>query len=962
MSDDFDHMQTMRRSGQPSGGTGEDDLDSQMTMRPPISPSLRGDDFDGAVTMRPQAPSSFPDEREMDDVKIGELRRGDVLDGKYQVIKKLGQGGMGAVYKVIDDTTDVEYAVKVVLPEYIEDPAALKELRSELAKAQSFTHQNLLNYKFFADTGAVKYIVMELVDGEDLEEYRLKKGGRLQEAEAKRIAVQILNGLNYFHDKGLVHLDLKPQNIMISKSGEVKITDYGISKSIKEQIESGAQDAEMAAGTLCFMAPEQLNGSLCDRRTDIYALGLIFYQLLQGEFPFSLKSKEAIVTWHLDAKHICQATGSSVFDQVIAKAISVDPNQRFTHCTEIVELLTKTSATPSTDGTASASVESLMERGYLFLEDSDWVQANQYFDRVLDIAPKHAPAYVGKLCVELKVQDEEQLGDWEKSLSEYSNFQKAARFADTEYQKKIEGYEQKIRDHILQKHYDQLVQATEKASTELVYRSLAEQFRAMDGYKDTAELANECDKRIAHLQEIGRAEQERREELERQEQERIQQEQERKQKEQYLRLGEDLKTATTEEDWQKLADQFRKMSGYKNTAELASQCENRAIRRRYARLCKEAELTFRKEDSTEADWRKLAKQLRAMNGYKNTAELAGKCENKTRVLKEQREAEERERRKAVEDVMAEVDIEGYKSSFRNIFEAAEKGSVRDVAYYIKQRGGSDRVNVKDEKGRTPLHIAAESQQGDSVQRVLLLVEAGADVNAKDNEGKTPLGYCKSPFRLVGEYFIVLGFFLLILWVLLWVLCWIFDWSFWGVFGITSVLVAVALVGVGVLAHQEYQKKRSILCNADDYRALKARREEQKLPTETEAVKEVAERWRKNGRVSALLLIALFVLMYVMFGIWAGEGGANLDFEDGIVLWITGLIFLLAPFLAMFFTSSNRQFVRTFLLFAGLLFSLILALICVIEADGNGFLVGLMLAVLTISNLASYVVAFAFPKD
>ena len=335
--DEFDHAQTMKPSRK---NTGRDSIDTEVTMRPQTAP-LPGDNIDVAMTMRQNV---LPGERRTDKPKqssvAGELKRGDVLDGKYQVIKKLGQGGMGAVYRVIDDTTDVEYAVKVVLPEYVEDPAALKELRSELAKAQSFTHQNLLSYKFFADTGSIKYIVMELVDGEDLEEYRLRKGGKLQEAEAKKIVSQILNGLNYFHDKGLVHLDLKPQNIMVSQSGEVKITDYGISKSIKEQIEAGVQDAEMAAGTLCFMAPEQLNGFLCDRRTDIYALGLIFYQLLQGEFPFSLKSKESIVAWHLDAKHICPPTGSSTFDQVIAKAISFDAKQRFTDCAEIIKLLT----------------------------------------------------------------------------------------------------------------------------------------------------------------------------------------------------------------------------------------------------------------------------------------------------------------------------------------------------------------------------------------------------------------------------------------------------------------------------------------------------------------------------------------------------------------------------------------------------------------------------------------------
>ena len=342
-ADEMDYAQTMKPSRK---GADVDDFDAAMTKRPPTSLPTQ-DNLDSMMTMRPQTTS---EERKIEEPKSSladELKRGDVLDGRYQVIKKLGQGGMGAVYKVIDDTTDVEFAIKVVLPEYIADPVALKELRTELAKAQSFTHQNLLNYKFFADTGAVKYIVMELIDGVDLEVYRLQKGGKLSETEAKPIIDQILSGLDYFHDKGLVHLDLKPQNIMISKSGEVKITDYGISTSIKEQIEANAKDGEMMAGTLCFMAPEQLNGSFCDRRTDIYALGLIIYQLLTGELPFELKSKEAIIAWHLDAKHICPKTGSTAFDKVIAKAISYDPKQRFTTCAEIAELSARRTSTQS---------------------------------------------------------------------------------------------------------------------------------------------------------------------------------------------------------------------------------------------------------------------------------------------------------------------------------------------------------------------------------------------------------------------------------------------------------------------------------------------------------------------------------------------------------------------------------------------------------------------------------------
>ena len=176
--DEFDHTQTMR----PDRKAAErNNLDAETTMRP-MPPSLPRDDLDAEATMRPP---SLP----RDGVKNDDLKRGDVLDGKFHVIKKLGQGGMGVVYKVVDNTTDVEYAVKVVLPEYIEDPMVLKELRAELAKAQSFTHQNLLNYRFFADSGPIKYIVMELIDGEDLEEYRLRKGGKFRKPMPSRLSI-----------------------------------------------------------------------------------------------------------------------------------------------------------------------------------------------------------------------------------------------------------------------------------------------------------------------------------------------------------------------------------------------------------------------------------------------------------------------------------------------------------------------------------------------------------------------------------------------------------------------------------------------------------------------------------------------------------------------------------------------------------------------------------------------------
>jgi tetratricopeptide (TPR) repeat protein len=178
-----------------------------------------------------------------------------------------------------------------------------------------------------------------------------------------------------------------------------------------------------------------------------------------------------------------------------------------------------TTAAPVTPG-----IESLMKRGKLFLEDSDWKQADDYFNKVLDIDPEYAPAYAGKLCAELKVQREELLGDYKEPVSVNGNFQKAVRFSNSDYKTKLQEYDQKIKKRIAegirqeqerlkQEQYNHLVQEKSRASTESKYQDLAKQFRGMNGYKNTIELAIECDKQFIILKE------------KREEQERLEQEQ-----------------------------------------------------------------------------------------------------------------------------------------------------------------------------------------------------------------------------------------------------------------------------------------------------------------------------------------------------------------------------------------------------------------------------------------------------
>lgn len=198
------------------------------------------------------------------------------------------------------------------------------------------THQNLLNIKYLADSGPVKYVVMEHVDGEDLESYRLRKGGKISPADFAAIAPQILAGLEFLHERGVVHLDIKTQNIMVSKSGDVKITDYGISRTIKEQLDR-QDETDLPIGTLCFMSPEQLRpGTVCDRRADIYALGMTFHLLLTGGFPFPLDDRQRIVQWHIDEQHAIANLGHPTLNRVIVKALASRAESRYATCKELL--------------------------------------------------------------------------------------------------------------------------------------------------------------------------------------------------------------------------------------------------------------------------------------------------------------------------------------------------------------------------------------------------------------------------------------------------------------------------------------------------------------------------------------------------------------------------------------------------------------------------------------------------
>ena len=223
-----------------------------------------------------------------------ELTTGSTFAGRYQIIEELGKGGMGKVYKVHDRETNEKVALKLIKPEIASDKKTIERFRNELTTARKISHRNVCRMYDLSKDKDTYYITMEYVSGEDLKNL-LRRTDRLTVGKAVFIAKQICEGLTEAHKLGIVHRDLKPQNIMIDRNGEVRIMDFGIARSLHEESKTGPG---IMIGTPEYMSPEQAEANVIDQRTDIYALGIILYEMLTGEVPFSGDTALSIALKH----------------------------------------------------------------------------------------------------------------------------------------------------------------------------------------------------------------------------------------------------------------------------------------------------------------------------------------------------------------------------------------------------------------------------------------------------------------------------------------------------------------------------------------------------------------------------------------------------------------------------------------------------------------------------------------
>ncbi len=222
-------------------------------------------------------------------------RLGKMLDGRYEMLSVLGIGGMAVVYKAFDHKLKRNVAIKVLRDDVAMDRQSRMGFRTEYQAVGMLSHPNIRAVYDVVASGDTEYIVMEYVDGINLKQY-LKKKGALSWKEALHFSTQIARALSHAHSKGIIHMDIKPQNIMLPRDGTAKVADFGIAQL--EETADTNESAEEALGSIHYISPEQARGEAVDARTDIYSLGVVMYEMLTGRLPFDGESVAEVAVKH----------------------------------------------------------------------------------------------------------------------------------------------------------------------------------------------------------------------------------------------------------------------------------------------------------------------------------------------------------------------------------------------------------------------------------------------------------------------------------------------------------------------------------------------------------------------------------------------------------------------------------------------------------------------------------------
>lgn len=300
------------------------------------------------------------------------IREGVMISGRYEIMGRIGTGGMADVYKAIDRKLNRYVAIKVLKREFREDETFVKKFRTEAQSAAGLSHPNIVNVYDVGEDRGLYYIVMELVEGITLKDY-IQKKGRLTAKEVTSIAVQVCSAIEMAHSHNIVHRDIKPQNIIISKDGKVKVTDFGIAKATSSNTIS-----TNVMGSVHYTSPEQARGGFSDAKSDIYSLGITMYEMITGELPFDGDSTVSIALKHLqedivEPSEIVPEMPYSL-EQIILKCTQKSPDRRYADVALLAKDLRRSLAEPDGDFVVIAPLTSAADTRMITPEELSRIQ------------------------------------------------------------------------------------------------------------------------------------------------------------------------------------------------------------------------------------------------------------------------------------------------------------------------------------------------------------------------------------------------------------------------------------------------------------------------------------------------------------------------------------------------------------------------------------------------------------
>ena len=264
------------------------------------------------------------------------LELGTMLSGRYEVLKRVGSGGMADVYMAKDQKLNRNVAVKVLKSEYVEDEKFLKKFETEAQAVARLSHPNIVNIYDVGIEDGINYIVMELAEGITLKEY-IRKKGYLSPKETVEISTQIASAISHAHKNHIIHRDIKPQNILVSDTGIIKVTDFGIAKATSSNT---VTSTATAMGSVHYISPEQAKGRFCDEKSDIYSLGITMYEMVTGHVPFDHENGVTIALMHLQNEitppsQIRDGIPDSL-EKIILKCTMKKPEERYQTADDLI--------------------------------------------------------------------------------------------------------------------------------------------------------------------------------------------------------------------------------------------------------------------------------------------------------------------------------------------------------------------------------------------------------------------------------------------------------------------------------------------------------------------------------------------------------------------------------------------------------------------------------------------------